>query len=471
MKIILINPSQAKVYGVKMAPAYPPLGILYIGTVLEKGGHQVRFVDIDTERIDDEGFERLLNEFNPDAIGISCVTPTFKNALKWAEASKRLKGVPVILGGIHATIAPEESIRHDSIDVVVVGEGEETVVELFAELAKSSPALDLVKGIYFKRDGKAFATEKRPLIENLDSIPFPSRRLLNKPNAYMPPDAEKLPVMTIITSRGCPGNCTFCCTKHIFSKSFRIRSVANIISEIEYLVQSQGIREIHIADDIFTLNKKRALEFCSEVGKKKLNVHFQFMNGLRADCVDREILSALKGIGIKTVGFGVESGNDEVLKRIKKNISLDVTRKAFKLSKELGFETWAFLIFGLPGDTEETIKETIAFTKEIDPDFAKFLILKPYPGSDVYNELMKDELILSTDYDNYGVYTDPVHRLPALEPEKMIYWQKRAFREFYLRPGKILSHIRRIKSFAQVRLMLNGALFAFYCMFKKDRAK
>ncbi|MCM8761239.1 MAG: B12-binding domain-containing radical SAM protein [Candidatus Omnitrophica bacterium] len=472
MKILLINPSQEKVYGRKMAPAYPPLGVLYIGTVLEKDGHRVRFADIDTEGLDEQKFKTLFTEFDPDTVGISSVTPTFKDALRWAKISKSLKKeVPVILGGIHATIAPQEAICEENIDIVVVGEGEETIRQLCEELSKEKPSLHSVKGIYFKKDGKSVATERRPFIDDLDSIPFPDRSLLKRPDAYMPPDAERLPAMTIITSRGCPGSCTFCCTKHIFSKTFRMRSVANIIAEIEGLVNGHGIREIHIADDIFTLNKKRALEFCDEVKKRDLGVHFQFMNGLRADCVDREILVALKNIGIKTVGYGVESGNDAILKRIKKNIPLDVTRKAFKLSKELGFETWAFLIFGLPGETEETIKDTITFTKELDPDFAKFLILKPYPGSDVYAELLRDNLIFNTDYDNYGVYTEPVHRLPALEPDRMIYWQKRAFREFYLRPSKILTHARRIRSLQQLKLALNGAFFAFYCMFKKDKTK
>jgi radical SAM superfamily enzyme YgiQ (UPF0313 family) len=471
MKILLVNPSQEKVYGMKMSPAYPPLGILYVGTVLELDGHHVRFVDIDTEGLDEAGFERIFREFDPDAVGLSCVTPTFKNAVKFAGISKRIKPVPVVLGGIHATIAPEEALQESVIDIAVVGEGESTARELFLELSKRAPALDLVNGICFKRGGNMVRTAMRQFIGDLDSIPFPDRKLLKNPEAYMPPDAQTLPAMTVITSRGCPGSCTFCCTKHIFSKSFRMRSVANIIAEIEELVRRHGVREIHIADDIFTLNKKRALEFCEEIKKRKFGVGFQFMNGLRADCVDRQILTALKEIGIKTVGFGVESGNDAILKRIKKNISLETTRNAFKLSKELGFETWAFLIFGLPGETEDTIRETIRFTKELDPDFAKFLILKPYPGSDVHAELAREGLIMDTDYDKYGVYTEPVHKLPGLGPEKMLYWQKRAFREFYLRPGKMLAHLRRIRSAQQVKLMVNGAVFALYCMFKKDKSK
>jgi len=469
MRLLLINPSQEKVYGKKMMPAYPPLGILYVGTVLKNEGHDVRLVDIDTEKISVEEFTKIYKEFNPEAVGITSVTPTFKNALKWARLSKQLKNIPVVLGGVHATIAPEEALGEDSIDIVVTGEGEITARELFKRLSENPGDLKGIEGICFKEGARTVAAPKRQFVEDLDTLPFPDRSLLKNPDDFVPADATHLPVATIMTSRGCPGDCTFCCTKHMFSKRFRVRSTANIIDEIKQLADKENIKEIHIADDTFTVIKKRVLEFCGEIKRKKINVNFQFMNGLRADFVDRDILGALKGIGVKTVGFGVESGNQVILKNIKKNIPLRITRDVFRMSKELGFETWAFLIFGLPGDTEETIKESIRFTKELDPDFAKFLILKPYPGSEVCAQLKKENLILNNDYDNYGVYTKPVHRLPGLEPEKMVYWQKKAFREFYLRPSKIIPHLKRIKSWTQFKLVANDAMFAIYCMFGGKR--
>lgn len=472
MKVLLINPSQEKVYGKKMMPSYPPLGLLYIGTVLKNEGHQIRLLDIDTENINENKFNKVFMDFDPDTVGISAVTPTFGNALRWAESSKRIKDVPVIFGGIHATIVPDQVIKHNSVDIVVLGEGEITVKKLFDELSKSKPKLECIKGIFFKQGNNIIMNERQPMVQNLDSIPFPDRKLLKRSDAFMPPDAMYLPVATIMTSRGCPGNCTFCCTKQIFSKRFRARTAKNIVEEIEQLLSKEGIKEIHIADDTFTVIKKRVLEFCEEIKRKDIKIEFQFMNGLRADFVDRDILNALKSIGMKTVGYGVESGNEKILKNIKKNIPLNITREAFKFSKELGFETWAFLILGLPGETEETIKDTIKFTKEIDPDFAKFFILKPYPGSEIHAELQKNNLILSNNYDDYGLYTRPVHRLPGLEPDRMVYWQKRAFKEFYLRPRKILAHLRRIKkiiSWAQFKLLVNDIIFVIYCMFKGDK--
>ncbi|MCQ9207528.1 MAG: B12-binding domain-containing radical SAM protein [Omnitrophica bacterium] len=373
MNILLINPSQDRVYGKKMMPAYPALGLVYVGTVLKKEGHNVRLLDVDTEDIKEAEYRDIFKSFNPDAVGITSVTPTFKNAVKWGTLSKKIKNIPVVLGGIHATIAPEEVIKEGPIDIIVIGEGELTVVELFNCLSQGSAGLEAIKGIWFKRGNKIVSNERRPMIEDLDSLPFPDRTLLKKPYKFIPPDATKLPIASIITSRGCPGSCTFCCTKHIFSKRFRARSAHNISLEVKALV-AEGIKEIHISDDTFTLVKPRVLDFVQAMKKEKFNVDFRFMNGLRADFVDKDILRACKEIGVKTVGYGVESGNKNVLKNIKKNISLDVTRNAFKISKELGFETWAFLIFGLPGDTKETIKETIRFVKELDPDSANKIL-------------------------------------------------------------------------------------------------
>lgn len=469
MRILLISPSEEKVYGVKSMPAYPSLGLLYIGTVLQEEGHEIRLLDIDTEKINDRKFCRVFQDFNPDAVGITSVTPTINDALKWAALSKTIRDIPVVLGGIHATIAPEEVIRRDCVDIVVAGEGELTAMELFQSLSTGQPGLKDIKGIFYKLEGRMVVNERRPLIEDLDLLPFPDRTLLKRPEAFLPPDATVLPVATIMTTRGCPGNCTFCCTRQIFSRKLRARSVRNMVEEVENLVREGGFKEIHVADDTFTLVKERVLAFCDEIKKRKLKVHFQFMNGLRADFVDREILSALRDTGFTAVGYGVETGNEGLLKNIKKNIPLEVTRNAFRISKELSFETWAFLIFGLPGETEETIKQTIRFTKELDPDFAKFFILKPYPGTEVHAYLEKENLLLSRDYDYYGLYSTPVHKLPGLDPERIVYWQKRAFREFYLRPQKVISHLKRIRSRDQVKLIINDFKFALHCMFKRNK--
>jgi len=174
------------------------------------------------------------------------------------------------------------------------------------------------------------------------------------------------------------------------------------------------------------------------------------------------VLRSLKNIGLINIGFGVESGNQKILDRIKKNIKLETIRNAFRLAKEIGFQTWGCFIFGLPGDTKETMRETIDFAKELDPDFAKFLILKPFPGSEVFRELSENGLIFDHNYDFYGIYTRPVHRLPDLSAHEILNWQKRANREFYFRPKKILQHLIRIRSLKQLKFNIKSVLFILY---------
>ena len=463
MKILLVNPSQRTVYGKPMALGYAPLGLLYIAAVLEKAGHEIRLLDVDAEGCSADESVRLLESFQPEMVGVTATTPTIKAALAFANMAKTAcHDISVVLGGIHPTISPEETLANDYVDFVVIGEGEITVVELAQAQENRTQAFACIAGLGYKKNGNIILNDARTLIEDLDSIPFPARHLLEQPKAYLPPDAMQVPVISIMTNRGCYGKCTFCCTKQIFGQKLRVRSVNNIIAEIEDCIARYGTREVHIADDNFVVTKNRVREFCGAVRKIDKKLIFAFMNGLRADTVDEEVLRNLKSIGFHTLGFGVESGSEEILKRMKKGISLDTYRNVFRLTKKFGFHVWAFFIFGLPGETAQTIRQTVNFAKELDPDFAKFLILKPYPGSEVFEYLSSQNLIACFDYDYYGVYTKPVHRLPGLTSEEIQMWHKRAFREFYFRPRKILQHLLRIRSLHQLRFKLRSLLFVLH---------
>jgi len=467
MKVLLINPSQLMIYGTPMPQAYPPLGLLYVGAVLEKDGHEVTFVDIDVDGFDDAKLESYVREYGPGMVGVSTTTPSMNDALHAAEVVKRATDAPVVFGGIHPTIAAQECMESEYIDIVVKGEGEITAVELARALEKGGD-LSAIEGVLFKKKGKVVENGDRPLIEDLDTIPFPARHLLNRPEKYTPADAMRTPATPIITSRGCSGKCTFCCTKQIFGRKYRFRSVDNIIAEIDYCIGRYGMKEFHIADDNFIAHRQRTIDFCKRVVDGNYDLGFFFFNGLRADFVSPEILKALKSIGVFSVGYGVESGNQAILDRIKKGLTLDKLRYAFRISKEEGFKTWAFFIIGLPGDTPETIRDTIDFAKELDPDFVKFLILKPYPGSEVFNELKSLGLIENFNYTMYGVYTAPVHRLEEMTSAEILYWQKRAYREFYLRPKVILRHIMRIRSLTQLKVDIHSGVFIFKKMLTKS---
>ncbi len=459
MKILLIKPSQENVYGMKMSPAYPSLGIMYIASVLELDKHEVKILDLDADV--DKSLEDEFLEFAPQLVGITSVTPTINEAFSVAKRVKKLKNIPVVIGGVHVTIAPETVITREEVDFVVIGEGERTIRELAYNLENGLRDFSKIKGICFKENGTPVTTAPRELEEDLDKIPFPAWHLLKNLKKFLPPDASRFPVASIMTTRGCPADCTFCCTKQIYGHRYRTRSIQNVMKEIDFLIAAYHVKEIHFLDDTFNLSKKRVLDFCRIVKEKNIKIDFEFSNGLRADYIDEDVLRALKSIRVKNVGFGVESGNEEILKNIKKGIDLKTYEEAFNLAKKIGLETWGFFIFGLPGDTVSTMRQTIAFAKKLDPDFAKFLILKPYPGSEVFTYFSQKGLIDDLNFDHYGAYTPPVHHLEGLTSEDILYWQRRAYREFYFRPKKILSHLLRLRSAARLRTVINGLNFIF----------
>jgi radical SAM superfamily enzyme YgiQ (UPF0313 family) len=457
--VCLVNPSSQITYGVMEAPAFPPLGIEYVAAVLEEAGFGVKIIDMDAEKLSLQGLKQRFAELNPFLVGITCTTPLFKQAIQIAGIAKQACGAKTCLGGIHPTISPMDAINPNEIDFVVYGEGEITTRELAKTLSKKRTGFQGIEGLVFKVEGTPVKNKPRALIKDLDKLPFPARHLLNQ-LAYTYPDALKSPAIGVMTSRGCPGQCTYCCTKCIFGLSYRFRSADNVIAEIEHLVEKYSAKEIHIWDDNFTVNKKRVFEFCDKVKAKKLHekVLFSVPQGLRVDHVDEDILKALKSINIYSVGYGIESGNDHILKLCKKNVTRETARKAVEMSKRLGFDVWCFFILGLYGDTEQTIRETIDFAKDLNPTFAKFLILKPFPGTEVFEQLDERGLIVERDYEKFGLYAKPIHRLPGISPERLVQLQNQAYREFYLRPKKIAEQLARLKSLHRLKLNISAGL-------------
>lgn len=458
MKILLVNPSKADIYGAALSYDFPPFSLGYIGAVLDKGGHQVKIIDIDADRVPKERFLKII-KCNYELVGFTATTPTFKEVEKLCKLVKQNNNVVTVLGGIHATIVPNECLQHECIDFLVRGEGEATILDLIDAIQKKRD-FQGVKGISYRQEGRVVHTPDRELMRDLDEIPFPARHLFNQ-QKYNYPDAFLTPILPIITSRGCPHDCSYCCTKLLFSRKVRFRSPKNVVDEIEQLIEKYRAKEIHIIDDNYTCNKNRVFEIRDELKKRRIRLKFAFPNCLRADQVDKEILKCLKDMGVYQVGFAVESGNQAVLNNAKRGLTLEQIEKAYSLAKEIGLETLGNFIFGLPGETEETIKDTIKFTKELNPDIAKFHILKPFPGTEVFYQLRREGLMTEFDYSKYGINTRPVHRLPGLSEDDLIKGQKRAYREFYLRPSKIIKLLLRIKSWQRAKLLIESGFSIF----------
>ena len=462
-RVLLVIPSQFNVYGVSIKPAYPALGVLGVGAILEKAGHYCEIIDVDADDADLETILRRLEVGQFDVLGLTAVTPTYGNAVEIAGAAKaRCPQVTTVLGGIHATVDPIECAKEAALDFIVVGEAEVTAVELIDAIVRKADDFSGIKGLVYRdHTGEIFSSGARALMPDLDEYPYPAVHLIKDLNKYAPAHATVLPVAPIMVSRGCPGQCTYCQTKNIFGRRTRFRSPQNVIGEIRRLVSEYGVREIHFLDDVITANRKFVREFCALLKKEPYQLHLEVANGLRADMVNEEILTALKDVGLRNVGFGIESGNDRVLTLVKKGITKDQVRKAVRIAKHIGLETWGFFLFGLPGDNEESIRDTIDFAIELDPKYAKFLFLKPFPGSEVYYQLDEKGLIDSRDYSQYGTYMPPVHHLKGVSQERMLELQQQALRTFYLRPRKIMEHLRGIRSFGQFVSFVRGGFFVF----------
>jgi len=469
MRVLLVKPSQKSVYGKMKVPVQIHMGLAYIAAYLKKEMYkQVEIVDIDAEGMDVREFADLIRHDQFDIVGFTVTTPTFSSSVELARCVKRESPRSVVVfGGIHPTIKPFETAGLDCVDIAVRGEGEVTFGEI-VEAVRKKADLSGIRGILYKKDGKVVETPPRSLIEDLDALPFPARKLF-KNKKYTYPDSLYSNAQPIFTSRGCPGMCTYCNSHQTFNRVFRARSAENVVNEIECLVRECKTREIHIWDDNFLTDKKRVFAISDNIKKRNLKVKFAFPNGVRADFIDKDVIGALKNMGAYSVAIGVESGSQEVLEKARKGIKLEKMEEALRLIKESGLESWAFFIIGLPGENADSIRKTIEFANKMDPDIAKFHILKPYPGTEAYDYLKSKKLLLEEDYDKFGIHTAPVHRLEDLTPDDMLEWQKKAYASFYLRPAKLAKQLFRIKTFNRLMINLEAGAGLFKMYFKRGR--
>lgn len=456
MRVLLVNPTQQNVYGRGVPPPYPPLGLLYIASSLHELDCEVDLVDWDADGFSPGSFSQHLNGYDPQLVGLTATTPQIGSALALARLVKEASNARVVVGGSHASALPEETVAHRWVDFVVVGEGEETIKELLLALDKEE--YGTIRGLWYKEHGEPRGNPIRAPVESLDALPFPARHLLRNPRRYSPPEGGLARWVSLISSRGCPERCTFCATPRLFGRKLRRRSVESVLAEIEEGVRTFGAREVHIADDCFTSDREWIVRFCSALARLGRRLSLYFLNGLRADQVDYDLLSALRGVGLRNVGFGVESGNQGILNRCRKGFSLERVRESFRVSKSLSLSTWGFFVLGLPGETVKTVQDTMDFALELEPDYAKFFTLVPYPGTRLWDEFSKNGLITDYEYSHWGLYSKPVFRLPTMDEGELERLLLLAYRRFYLRPKKLLHHLR-FRSLTELRLKLRGLRF------------
>lgn len=386
----------------------PPMGILYLGSVLKAKGHTVKVID--SFPVYHDANIREIKEFEPDLIGLSVLTTGYRIAVYYTAILKKQNPKALICwGGVHPTALAKEVLLQQGLDFVVKGEGEETLVEVCKHLEEKK-GLEGIKGLVLKSQGRILEGAPRGFIQDLDTLPVPDRTLLQNPRFswYLsPPGIIRgyflKGITTFYTSRGCPYSCIFCCSHNTAGRHLRQRSVPNVMEEINYLVRDFNVRGLYFNDDTFGLDKVWLEDFCNQLHKSRLKLVWGCQT--RANVASADMFKMMKSCGCIQVDIGAESGSDRILKNLNKGITVQDIEKAFRYAQEAGLKTFATFILGSPGETLEDIRETDNLARKISAKVS-FLILVPYPGSEVF-EMAKEnrwfvdeELHFSEDWTN-----------------------------------------------------------------------
>ncbi|MFH1093346.1 MAG: radical SAM protein [Candidatus Omnitrophota bacterium] len=411
LDVLLIDPPWYRFFGQQKSTR--PIGLCSLAAVLEKNGIQSRVYNADLQRgaypvdafsttknyakyletvssIDApiwKEAEAVIREYNPKIVGITVLTPKYQASLTLGKLVKRINPeIKVVVGGLHPTLLPEETINNDCFDFLVFGEGEYSFLDLTRAILEGKMDLTQIRGIVHKVNGKIVRNAPRELVTDLDELPHPVNYLIINKEKMLPDDFSR-----IFASRGCPYNCIFCASNAIWSKKVRYRSPENVINEIERINTSYNPAYFHFEDDSFSLNISYVKQICTLLLSKNIRINWGCET--RVDLLTDDLLKIMKKAGCSKILLGAESGSELTLKKIKKNITLDQIRRAVKICKKNRMETAIFFMIGFPWEGEDEIKQTVDFMKELDPQFAVYSISTPYPATELYEMYKQDGLI------------------------------------------------------------------------------
>jgi len=450
------------------ADTHPPLGLLYVAAMLQKEGHEVSVIDNEDLCLTREQLKERIRNARPDVVGMTAYTAKYDSFVDNARIIKSIdRRIPVILGGPHPSTLPVETLNEvPEIDYLILGEGELTTPELLRAIAEGRP-LSSVDGIAYRSGGKAVITKPRELIQDLDALPMPARELI--PNLAKRKSSfryKRLPFTSMITSRGCPFQCIFC-HHSVFGKRYRMHSTKYVIDEIEYLIRTYGIKEIHFVDDLFLFDPKRTEEICDAIIGRGIDITWSANARVNILAKHTHLIPKLKKAGCWYLSFGLESGDQDVLNFIKKSITLEDVRKVVGLCHRIGIFTKGYFIIANPVDTQETIIKTIKFSKSLPLDAVQFAIATPYPGTELYR-IAKDygEFEECLDYSRYSSHSpDPTFVPNGLTKEYLVKMQKESYKQFYFRPSYVIRELRFITSLRIMKKYVKVGLSYFYDYF------
>lgn len=458
MKVLLIAPNYLKVYSYVSEEATmiaPPMGLAYIAGHLRDKGVEVQVLDMAAMRSTDELEKKWIKESNADMVAMAATTNTVMLTYDLAKVTKEvLPNAKVAVGGPHPTMEPTRTLEEcPEIDYCVISEAEETMLEL----AQGKKDKDILGISYRDKSGNIIVNANRPLIKDLDTLAFPARDLLPQ-DKYWTPGVRRYPYAIMMTSRGCPYSCTFCSNFRTQGKQFRARSPENVLAEIDHLVKEYGVKEINIIDDNFTFLPKRVKEICDGLIERNYDLELKTGNGIRADRVSLPMLKHMKKAGFYLVAYGVESGDERILKKMRKGETKDHIRRAVKWSKQAGLLTEGFFMFGNEGEGMKEMQETINFAKELDLSIAQFQIYTPVPGSPLFETIKRDGKLFASKWEDFNAFSEPLFEYEDSRFDLMMKMQQKAYRDYYFRPKMFLRKLLEVKNLKQLDGYVKAAM-------------
>ncbi len=437
-KIVLVNPPiPPKTY--MHTTLFPLIGLAYMAAILEKHGHEVTVLDCPALKITHEDLKREIANLEPDIVGISSVTVTFPSALQAAsDAKESYPRALTVLGGPHVTFLDEQTLSEQKeVDCIARHESELTILELADHVCGNRPKnLHEIDGITFRENGQIVRTPDRKFIQDLDSLPRPAYKFFAlEKYRYL----GKM-IFPIMASRGCPGNCAFCPGHKMPGRLVRKRSPKNVVDEIEWLRDELKADAYTFYDPTFTFDKKWVWEICDEIQKRKINLPWDCTT--RVDYVSKPTLAKMKQANCQIVGFGIESNSQKILNAMRKGTTTEQNERAVKMAKEVGLAFGLFLIIGYPGETVETLKESLDFIRRAEPDDVYISLASPYPQTEFYEVVKENGWKLSTDWSRFDNIT-PVFENPSFPAKAMIEARTKLFNQFYSPSNIIRQSLKR----------------------------
>lgn len=430
---------------------WPPISLAQIASVLEGRGLTVKVTDASAEEIDEKRLEEILLAFSPDVLMINTSTPSIDHDLTMATFAKRvLPSIVTVAFGIHVSELPEACMKaEEALDFILHNEPEHTAAEL-TEILQTSRDFSKVLGITYRDKDRIITNPPRPYIKDLDALPFPAWHLVDIHRYVLP--YSRRPYLKVTPARGCPYQCVFCVAQGYYGRRLRMRTVESVLAELKYDIQRYGVNDFFFWTETFTMNRNFVIELCRRMQEENLGI--RWVCNSRVDTIDAEMLSAMKAAGCWMISYGVESSSQEILDRSKKGITVEQIEEACRMTRKAGIQMTAHIVFGLPGDTPKSIRDTVRFAKKMGFDYAQFYCATPWPGTELY-EMAKEYgwLIPEAPWADYE-QNKSVLNYDGLTADAVVRLRQEGFRSFYLYPLTIWRTLFKIRSLNELKNFL-----------------